>query len=261
MEAILEAKRLCREYEVGGERVAVLKDIGLNIGKGEFVAVMGRSGSGKSTLLYCISGMDRMSSGEVYFNGKDISCLNDRQMSRLRLTAMGFVFQHSHLLKNLSIKENIILPALKAALKPRAEILGYADALMKRLGIDRVGSHDITKVSGGQLQRAAICRALINHPVIIFCDEPTGALNSSATSEVMNIFNDINWEGTAILLVTHDVRVAARADRVIFLADGRIDSELVLGKYSEDVCETGGDTGGIDEREGKLINWLAERGF
>ena len=133
----------------------------------------------------------------------------------------------------MSIRDNIILPAYKAAVKSKAEISKYADALMRKLGIDKVGSRDITKVSGGQLQRAAICRALINQPMILFCDEPTGALNSSASVEVMNILNAVNREGTTILLVTHDVKVAARADRVIYFADGKIESEFILGKYNE----------------------------
>lgn len=254
MEAILEAKGLCKDYEVGrDDKIRVLRDVDLKVKKGEFVAIMGQSGSGKSTLLYNISGMDQKSSGKVYFDGKDISDLSDKEMSRIRLTKMGFVFQHSHLLKNMSIRDNIILPAFKASKKPKAELSKDADELMIKLGIDRVGSHDITRVSGGQLQRAAICRALINHPVILFCDEPTGALNSSASIEVMNILNAVNKEGTAILLVTHDVKVAARADRVIFLKDGRIEAELILGKYKPDIDNT--------KREEQLLVWLRQRGF
>lgn len=254
MEAILEAKGLCKDYEVGrDDKIRVLRDVDLKVKKGEFVAIMGQSGSGKSTLLYNISGMDQKSSGKVYFDGRDISDLSDKEMSRIRLTKMGFVFQHSHLLKNMSIRDNIILPAFKAAKKPKAEISKVADELMIKLGIDKVGGHDITKVSGGQLQRAAICRALINHPVILFCDEPTGALNSSASIEVMNILNAVNQEGTTILLVTHDVKVAARADRVIFLKDGRIEAELILGKYKPDIDNT--------KREEQLLVWLRQRGF
>ncbi|HOQ36965.1 MAG TPA: ABC transporter ATP-binding protein [Acetivibrio sp.] len=255
MEAILEAKGLCKYYEVTKEeRIRVLKDVDLTIEKGEFVAIMGQSGSGKSTLLYNISGMDKKSSGKVYFDGREISDLGDKEMSKLRLTKMGFVFQHSHLLKNMSIRDNIILPAYKAAVKSKAEISKYADALMRKLGIDKVGSRDITKVSGGQLQRAAICRALINQPMILFCDEPTGALNSSASVEVMNILNAVNREGTTILLVTHDVKVAARADRVIYFADGKIESEFILGKYNE-------SGSGNKKREEQLLDWLTERGF
>ncbi|HQE49393.1 MAG TPA: ABC transporter ATP-binding protein [Fervidobacterium sp.] len=255
MEAILEAQGLCKHYAVSKEeKISVLKDIDLKVEKGEFVAIMGQSGSGKSTLLYNISGMDQKSSGRVYFCGKDISDLNDKEMSHLRLTRMGFVFQHSHLLKNLSIRDNIILPAYKAALKSKTEVSKDADALMMKLGIDKVGNHDITRVSGGQLQRAAICRALINQPMILFCDEPTGALNSAASIEVMNILNAVNREGTTILLVTHDVKVAARADRVIFLTDGRIEAEFIIGKYNENGSED-------RKREELLLDWLTKRGF
>ena len=168
---------------------------------------------GKSTLLYNISGMDRPTGGQVIFDGEDISGLSDEEMSQIRLNKMGFIFQHSHLLKTLSIKENIALPGIKAGKKPRNMVMNDTKKLMDRVGIGNIGGHDITKVSGGQLQRAAICRALINSPNIIFADEPTGALNSSTSSEVMNILNDINQNGTTLLVVTHDIKVAARADR------------------------------------------------
>ena len=255
MEAILEARGLCKRFgDTWEEEISVLKDVDLKLVKGEFVAIMGQSGSGKSTLLYNISGMDQKSSGIVTFDGEDISNLTDNEMSKLRLNKMGFVFQHSHLLKNMSIRDNILLPAYKAEIKSKAEASKDTDELMEKLGIDKVGSHDITKVSGGQLQRAAICRALINHPRILFCDEPTGALNSGASQEVMNILNTINQEGTTILLVTHDVKVASRADRVIFLTDGKIEAELSLGKYKEDIMDH-------KKREERLLDWLNKRGF
>ncbi|HKL99787.1 MAG TPA: ABC transporter ATP-binding protein [Mobilitalea sp.] len=255
MEAILEARGLCKNFgEAREEQISVLKDVDLKLVKGEFVAIMGQSGSGKSTLLYNISGMDQTSSGTVIFDGDDISNLTDNEMSKLRLNKMGFVFQHSHLLKNMSIRDNILLPAFKAEAKSKAEATKDTEALMKKLGIDKVGGNDITKVSGGQLQRAAICRALINQPRVLFCDEPTGALNSGASLEVMNTLNTINQEGTTILLVTHDVKVASRADRVIFLTDGRIESELSLGKYKESMSE-------IKKREERLLEWLNKRGF
>ncbi len=255
MGVILEAKGLCKNFNQSKEeQVSVLKDIDLRMEEGEFTAIMGQSGSGKSTLLYNISGMDQSSAGRVVFDGRDISELSDQDMSKIRLRKMGFVFQHSHLLKNMSIRDNVLLPALKAAIKSKAEAVRDTDELMVKLGINMVGNHDITKVSGGQLQRAAVCRALINHPRILFCDEPTGALNSGATLEVMNILNQINQEGTTILLVTHDAKVAARADRVIFLTDGRIEAELKLGKYHD-------QAGDLKLREEKLLSWLSNRGF
>lgn len=255
MEAILEARGICKNYgDIASEHSSILKNIDLKLIRGEFLAIMGKSGSGKSTLLYNISGMDRVSSGMVCFEGKDISKLKDKEMSKLRLSKMGFIFQHSHLLKNLNIRDNILLPAYKAEIKAKTGIQKDADTLMRRLEIDQVASHDITKVSGGQLQRAAICRALINNPDILFCDEPTGALNSGAGLEVMNILNSINQEGTTILVVTHDVKMASRADRVIFLNDGRIEAELKLGKYQDNASDH-------KIREEKLLHWLNSKGF
>ena len=167
---------------------------------------------------------------------------------------MGFVFQHSYLLKNLSIKDNIVLPGFRAGNLPRKQVNQNADALMSKTGIDSVADHDIKKVSGGQLQRAAICRALINRPDILFGDEPTGALNSSTSREVMDIINNINAGGTTVILVTHDAKVAARASRVIYLIDGKINDELALGNYEP-------DEKGKESREKRLSAWLAEQGF
>lgn len=246
MKTILEVQNLCKSFE----DTQVLDQIDLTVREGDFLAIMGQSGSGKSTLLYSISGMDRPTSGRVAFCGNDISGLSDEEMSELRLNRMGFIFQQPFLLKNLSVRDNIVLPGFKANVLPRDQVNENADGLMEKTGITHVADHDIKKVSGGQLQRASICRALINQPDILFGDEPTGALNSSATREVMDIINRINGEGRTVILVTHDAKVAARADRVIFLADGRICDELVLGKYGGDVS-----------REKRLADWLENLGF
>ncbi len=248
MKIILQAKGLCKEFDA----VEILKGIDITVNEGEFVAIMGQSGSGKSTLLYNISGMDRATKGEIHFDGEDISNIDDEKISHIRLKKMGFIFQQSYLLKTLSIRDNIVLPGFKAKSDSRENVITYAEELMKRTGIDHIADHDVKKVSGGQLQRAAICRALINHPDIIFGDELTGALNSAATKEIMDIINEINAEGTTVMLVTHDAKVAARADRVIFLADGYITDEIVLGKY---------EGKSFSERENKLTGWLRKQGF
>lgn len=250
MKTILEVKNLCKSFEYA----QVLNDINFTVEEGEFIAIMGQSGSGKSTLLYSISGMDRPTSGSVLFCGKDISRLDDEKMSELRLKQMGFIFQHSYLLKNLSIRDNIVLPGFKSGTLSREEVNQNADALMEKTGIAGVADHDIKKVSGGQLQRAAICRALINQPDILFGDEPTGALNSSTTREVMDIINSANKEGTTVIIVTHDAKVAERASRVIFLIDGNIHDELKLGKYD-------GDKEKKIFREKRLSEWLDKQGF
>ena len=250
MKTILEVNNLCKRFE----DTQVLNDINLKVHEGEFLAIMGQSGSGKSTLLYGISGMDRISSGNVLFCDKDISKLKDDKMSEIRLKQMGFIFQNSYLLKKLSIRDNIVLPGFKASILSRDKVNQKADELMEKTGISSVANHDIKKVSGGQLQRASICRALINQPDILFGDEPTGALNSSTTKEVMNIINDINAEGTTVIIVTHDAKVAARADRVIFLMDGNIHDELSLEKYDRDEKEE-------SYREKRLFEWLERKGF
>ncbi len=212
---------------------SVLKNISFQIESGEFVAVMGQSGCGKSTLLYSVSGMDRPTQGQIRFDNRELSALSDKEMQKLRLEHMGFIFQKPNFIKNLSIADNIVFPAFQLGKRPRKEIVADAETLMKKMGIISVADHDIRKVSGGQLQRAAICRAMINHPDILFGDEPTGALDSLSTKEVMDILEQINWGGTTILLVTHDAKVASRADRIIYLEDGKIKDELRQKKGAE----------------------------
>ncbi|MDF2700301.1 MAG: transporter, ATP-binding protein [Haloplasmataceae bacterium] len=248
MKTIIQAKGLWKELD----GTKILKGIDVLVHEGEFVAIMGPSGSGKSTLLYNISGMDRVTKGEIIFNGEDLANLDDEKMSNIRLNKMGFIFQQSHLLKTLSIRDNIVLPGFKANSNTRENVNAFAEELMKRTGIDHIADHDVKKVSGGQLQRAAICRALINSPDIIFGDEPTGALNSASAKEIMDIINQVNVEGTTVMLVTHDTNVAARADRVIFLSDGNITDEIVLGKYEEK---------SLFERKNKMTQWLIKQEF
>lgn len=250
-------KNLCKTYVANKRQNNVLKNINMEIKQGEMVAVMGPSGSGKSTLLYTVSGMDHITAGKVDFFGRDMSSLNARQMSDLRLDEMGFIFQQMYMLKNLSIYDNIVLPAYQSKSgrnrAKRKEINNRAKELMHKLGISEIAEHDINEVSGGQLQRACICRSLINHPKMIFADEPTGALNQQNSKEVMKELNRINAEGTTVMLVTHDMKVAAKNDRVLYIEDGNIKGEYVLGKFT-DKQET-------RERERKISNWLMEMGF
>ena len=226
--SILETKGLCKSYGLN----SVLSEVDFRIDNGEFIAIMGQSGCGKSTLLYCISGMDKPSAGKICFDGVDMADLTNKQMQELRLERMGFVFQKTSFLKNLSIIDNIVYPAFQLGEVNRPEIVKEALSLMEEMGISSIAEKDIHKVSGGQLQRAAICRAMINHPDILFGDELTGALNSSTTREVLSIIDNINKKGTTVLLVTHDANVAVHADKVIYLEDGRIMDTLNLGKES-----------------------------
>ena len=253
----LVVKDLCKTYIVNKRQNNVLRNVNMEIQQGEMVAVMGPSGSGKSTLLYAISGMDKPTAGCVNFFGKDLMKLNAAQISDVRLDEMGFIFQQMYMLKNLSIYDNIILPAYQSkngkGKENRAAINDRAKELMKKLGISEIAENDINEVSGGQLQRACICRSLINQPKVIFADEPTGALNQQNSKEVMKELNRINAEGTTVMLVTHDMKVAAKCDRVLYIEDGNIKGEISFGKLEE-----GSE---IKERERKISNWLMEMGF
>lgn len=254
MRNILEARKVNKTYITGkGNTQQVLQDINISIGEGEFVSVMGPSGSGKSTLLYNISSMDKATSGSIQFCGEELTTMSEDALSALRLRKMGFIFQQSNLLKNLNILDNIILSAFMAKHESRQVIMERARKCMEQTGISELADNDITQASGGQLQRVAICRALINNPDIVFGDEPTGALNSKATGEVMDILANINRAGTTILLVTHDAKVAAKTERILFMADGVIAGEKQLGKYQKN--------SDIKSRESQLSEWLSQMGF
>ncbi len=256
MENILEVKNLCKTYIVNKRQNNVLKNVNLTIKEGEMTAIMGPSGSGKSTLLYTASGMDNITAGEVIFGGRNIDKVKANELSDIRLNEMGFIFQQMYMLKNLTILDNVILPACqsKKNKESRKDITKQGLDLMRKLGISDIADNDINEVSGGQLQRACICRSLINRPKMIFADEPTGALNRTASEEVMGELRKINEEGTAVMLVTHDVKVAAKCTRVLYIVDGNIKGEYTFDKYNDDVGE-------LRQRERTLNNWLMEMGF
>ncbi|RRD48795.1 ABC transporter ATP-binding protein [Arachnia propionica] len=248
----LECTGVTKTYRSTDPPTQVLHGIDLTVAEGEFVVIMGASGSGKSTLLYSISGMDRPTTGTVRLEGRDLTSLGDHEMSRVRLTRMGFVFQQAYFLPNLNIRDNVLLPALKAAPKQSAQVVSRVDALLDRFGIGHVKQHGITEVSGGQLQRASICRALAGEPAIVFADEPTGALNSSMTLEVMDALSGIHAEGRTIVMVTHDPACAARADRVVYLRDGRLVDQRSMGRWIPSEAA---------RREDELLTWLRGLGF
>lgn len=255
MEHILEVKDLCKTYIADKRQVNVLKNVNFTVEEGEMIAIMGPSGSGKSTLLYSVSGMDKATSGSILFDGKDLVSMDDKALADLRLDDMGFIFQQMYMLKNLTILDNIILPACqsKKTTESRTEIVKRGQDIMRKLDIIETADHDINEVSGGQLQRACICRSLINNPKVIFADEPTGALNRSSSEEVMNELLKINDEGTTIMMVTHDSKVAAKCQKVLYIVDGNIKGEHVLGKM------TSPDQ--IRDRERSVNNWLMELGW
>lgn len=232
----------------------VLDGISVEINQGEFVSIMGPSGSGKSTLLFALSGMDNVDSGKVIFDGLNLSSLSDNELANIRRKNMGFVFQQPTLLRNLNILDNIILPTMRDNRKNGGRVTEKARLLMKQMGIGELENRTITQASGGQLQRVGICRALMNDPKVIFGDEPTGALNSTSANEIMRLLAEIHRTGTTILLVTHDVKVAARTERVLFLFDGRIAGEYLAGAYDE-------LSDGLKAREERLAVWLADMKF
>ncbi|MBQ5320231.1 MAG: ABC transporter ATP-binding protein [Oscillospiraceae bacterium] len=252
---ILEVNDLCKTYIVNKRQNNVLKNVNFTVSEGEMVAVMGPSGSGKSTLLYAVSGMDSITAGEVSFCGKNIAKMGAKELADLRLDEMGFIFQQMYMLKNLTVLDNIILPACQSSknTESRKETVQRGQELMRKLGIIDIADNDINEVSGGQLQRACICRSMINNPKMIFADEPTGALNRTSSDEVMEELAKLNNDGTTIMLVTHDVKVAAKCTRVLYIVDGNIKGEYNLGK-----CESASQ---MRERERALNNWLMEMGW
>ncbi len=252
--AVLEVKDLCKTYVVNKRQNNVLKNVNFKVEEGEMVAIMGPSGSGKSTLLYAVSGMDGATGGSVVFDGKDITKLKSNELASLRLDEMGFIFQQMYMMKNLTILDNIVLPAMesKKTSESKKEKTKRGEDLMRKLDIIEVADNDINEVSGGQLQRACICRSMINKPKVLFADEPTGALNRTASNEVMKELVKLNEEGTTIMMVTHDAKVAAKCSRVLYIVDGNIKGEYNSPK-EKDVQEK--------DRERMLNNWLMELGW
>ena len=230
----------------------VLDNVSVSIKTGEFISIMGPSGSGKSTLMYVLSGMDVPEGGNVTFDGDDLAVIKEKDLAEIRRTKMGFIFQQPSLLKNLNIGDNIILTSVRSNRKNIKDILIKADNLMKMTGIENLKNRNINEVSGGQLQRAGICRSLMNDPKIIFGDEPTGALNSKSAEEIMDLLRHINNKGTTIVLVTHDPKVASKTERIMFMSDGKIQSELKLSKY---------DGKNIDERIEKVLGEMKNIGI
>lgn len=254
MANILEVKDLCKTYVIDKRQNNVLRNVNFEVEEGDMVAIMGPSGSGKSTLLYSVSGMDVPTSGTVCFAGRDIEKLSQTELAKVRLDEMGFIFQQMYMMKNLTILDNILLPAMESKKdeRSRAEKVAFAEELMRKLSIIEVADNDINEVSGGQLQRACICRSMVNHPKLLFADEPTGALNRAASTEVMDALGKLNREGTTIMMVTHDAKVASRCKRVLYILDGTIKGEYKAPE-DENLSEA--------DRERRLQSWLLDLGW
>jgi putative ABC transport system ATP-binding protein len=223
----LSARGLCKEYGKGAALVRAVHEVTLTVKPGESVAVVGPSGCGKSTLLYLLGGLERPTAGSVRLGTSSLERLPEAQLARLRRHDLGFVFQAFHLVDELTALENVELPALLAGASPRGART-RASELLEQVGLADRGSHLPSALSGGQQQRVAIARALANEPLVVLADEPTGNLDSAATTDVLRLFDQLHANGQTLVVVTHDERIAATADRLISMRDGRFVDETKL---------------------------------
>lgn len=233
-DTILSAKGLSKSFAHNGGQVHVLTHVDLDLYEGDFTVIMGASGSGKSTLLYSLSGMDRATAGSVTYGGEDIVTMKEKRLAKLRHTDFGFIFQQMHLVSNLTMFENVAVSGYLNKNKTAAEVKERVEELLEQMGISHIKTHLPSQVSGGEQQRCAIARAVINNPKLLFADEPTGALNRKNTKEVLNLLTELNQSGQSILMVTHDMKAALRASRLLYIADGNIIGELSLPPYNPD---------------------------
>ncbi len=245
---VLEAKGVCKSFAHNGGQNHVLSQVDLKIYEGDFTVIMGASGSGKSTLLYALSGMDRATAGAVLYQEKNLVTMKEKELAKLRHTDFGFVFQQMHLVSNLSLFENIAVSGYLNKEKTSAQVKERTEAPLVRMGIGEVKTHLPSQVSGGEQQRCAIARAVVNEPRVLFADEPTGALNRKNTTEVLGLLTDLNRDGQSIVMVTHDMCAALRATRLLYLEDGKIIGELSLPPY---------DSAEEKSRETQVNAWLS----
>ncbi len=248
---ILSTDKLCKTFSSGGMQQHVLENLSIEIYQGDFTVIMGPSGAGKSTLLYALSGMDKPTLGSISFLGQEITKLSSDKLAVFRRQNCGFVFQQMFLLDNMSILDNILTAGYLVS-KDKKAILERATQLLKKVGLtENIWRKFPTQLSGGETQRAAIVRALINQPKVVFADEPTGALNSASGKAALDVLTDVNSEGQSIIMVTHDLKSARRGNRILYLRDGVINGVCNLGKY----------VSGSKERHEKLASFLVEMGW
>ena len=251
MKNIIETRKLCKTFSSGGVQQHILRNLDLKIRQGDFTIIMGPSGAGKSTLLYALSGMDKPTLGQVIFNGEDITRMNSDQLALFRRNNCGFVFQQTYLVESMSLMDNVLSAGLLGK-KNKAEVVKAAGEILASVDIDEsMWNKFPSQVSGGEAQRVGIARAVINKPSIIFADEPTGALNSKTGRDVLDVLTKLNKEGQSIVMVTHDIVSARRGNRVLYVTDGQIAGELMLGEY----------VSGDQERHDKLRDFLNGMGW
>lgn len=228
---MLQANHVCKTYTTGKEQFHSIRNVDLSIYQGDFTVIMGDSGSGKSTLLYLLSGLDEVTSGEVRIQGQRLDQFTTKELARFRANRIGFIYQNSNLVPDLSLFDNIALPGYIAN-QDKHLVQQRARDLLLDLSLDKQGSRLPSQVSGGQQQRAAIARALINNPDVIFADEPTGSLNYEQGVTVLDILSRMHANGQSIVMVTHDMKAACRGNRLIYIRDGKIGGSLDMGPYS-----------------------------
>ncbi len=250
--AIIRTNKLCKSYILGKQGLNVLKNIDLELYEGDFTVIMGRSGSGKSTLLYSISTMDQPTSGSVQLLDKEITSLSEKEVTDIRKKEVSFIFQSINLLPDLTAFENIAYSGYGSGTGSKQEINRRTEELLKQFDLLDIRDKYPSEISGGQQQRIAVARGLITGAKLLFGDEPTGALNSSAGKQVLDTLTEVNQKGQTIIMVTHDLKAARRASRLMYLSDGRIDGDLHLGAYSDNDKES---------RDALIYNFLKERGW
>lgn len=234
MSSVLKTEKLCKSFSNGGVQQHVIKNLDLEIVKGDFTVIMGASGSGKSTLLYALSGMDKPTMGKILFNGEEIQDMSNDQLASFRRGNCGFVFQSIYLLENQTVLDNVLTGALIVQ-KNSPELVKKTKELLKKVGIkEELWNKYPNQLSGGEAQRVGIVRAIINNPTILFADEPTGQLNSASGKDVLDIFTEVHKNGQSIVMVTHDLKTALRGTRVLFLRDGNVVGEYRMKNYGED---------------------------
>lgn len=233
--SLLEVNSLQKIYttRLGGSKVQALKNVSFTVEEGEFVAIMGESGSGKTTLLNILAALDQPTGGQVKLNGRNLSSIREAELSAFRRENLGFVFQDFNLLDTFSLKDNILLPLVLAA-RPYSEMESRLLPLARKLGIEQLLEKYPYEVSGGQKQRSAVARALITHPQLVLADEPTGALDSKAAGELLRLFEAVNRDGQTIVMVTHSVKAASHASRVLFIKDGAVFHQIYRGNSTDD---------------------------
>jgi putative ABC transport system ATP-binding protein len=247
---LVHTQGLTKTYPAGAAPVVALCEVDLDVEIGELLVIMGSSGSGKSTLLYLLSGLERTTHGEIHFGDRRIDTMNETELALLRRTGIGFVFQAIHLIPHLTLLENVVLPGYLVS-ADRAAVDRQAIQLLTTLGIKDLAGRLPAQVSGGEQQRAAVARAMINSPRALLADEPTGALNSSAGAAVLESLRTINALGQTIIMATHEVKSACIADRILFLRDGEVRAEY---RMKDTVLPA-------EEREAAVLAWLVERGW